>query len=329
MKRIVTSVLALALSLALVAPLPAAAGERPDETHAFLVLVKGSEFFNWAYAGFIDAAKAIGPHIKTEMHGPAEWDATLEARALQQLIAKRVKSVSMTVAEANTLITPINKAIDSGIPVITFDSDSPGSKRLCFVGTDNYAAGFAGGVEMGKWLGDDARIGVSTFPGPDHVKRRLDGFRDGLASVAPGAKVVGVINDESEVTKAETQLTALLQANKDINGIFCAHGAPGPGAAAAVRNLGLQGKVHIMGFDFGLPVIELIETGEIRATVGQNPYLMGYYSMLCAYAATNRSEVPSSFDKLGFGHVPPNGIDTGVNILDKANIGIYKHPPRF
>ena len=93
------------------------------------------------------------------------------------------------------------------------------------------------------------------------------------------------VNDEGKVEVAETALTAMLQANPEINAIFAAHGNPGPGAAAAVRTLGRQGEVHIMGFDFGLPVIELIEAGEIRATVGQNPYLMGYAAMQIAYAA--------------------------------------------
>ncbi len=306
---------------------PASAAERPTETYGMVVFLKGSEFFNWAYAGMVDAAKAIGPHVKTELQGPAEWDATLEARAIEQLVAKKIDGVICTAGEANTMIPAINRAIGQKIPVITFDSDAPGSKRLCFVGTNNYQAGYEAGKAMGEWLGDAARIGICTFPGPDHLKKRQDGFEAGLKDAAPGAKIVAVVNDEGDVAKAETQITAMLQANKEINGIFGAHGNPGPGAAAAVRSLGLQGKVSIMAFDFGLPVIELIEKGEIRGTVGQNPYLMGYMSMLLAYAAHHPTEVPSMFK--GFGHVPTAGIDTGVKILGKDDIGIYKNPPKF
>lgn len=306
---------------------PAAAAERPTETYGMVVFLKGSEFFNWAYAGMVDAAKAIGPHVKTELQGPAEWDATLEARAIEQLVAKKVDGIVCTAGEANTMIPAINRAIGAKIPVITFDSDAPGSKRLCFVGTNNYQAGYEAGKAMGEWLGDAGRIGICTFPGPDHLKKRQDGFEAGLKAVAPGAKIVAVVNDEGDVAKAETQITAMLQANKEINGIFGAHGNPGPGAAAAVRSLGLQGKVSIMAFDFGMPVIELIEKGEIRGTVGQNPYLMGYMSMLLAYAAHHPTEVPSMFKD--FGHVPTAGIDTGVKILGKDDVGIYKNPPKF
>ncbi len=308
-------------------PMTARAEERPTETYGMVVFLKGSEFFNWAYAGMIDAAKAIGPHVKTELHGPAEWDATLEARAIEQLVAKKVDGIIVTAGEANTMVPAINRAIRAKIPVITFDSDAPASNRLAFVGTNNYVAGYEAGKAMGEWLGDAARIGICTFPGPDHLKKRQDGFEAGLKEVAPGAQIVAVVNDEGDVAKAETQITAMLQANKEINGIFGAHGNPGPGAAAAVRSLGLQGKVAIMAFDFGLPVIELIEKGEIRGTVGQNPYMMGYMSMMLAYAGRHPTEVPSGND--GFGHVPTAGIDTGVRILNKETSAIYKNPPRF
>lgn len=299
---------------------------RSTERYGMVVFLKGSEFFNWAYAGMVDAAKALGPHVKVELQGPAEWDATLEARAVEQLIAKRVDGIIVTAGEANTLIPAINKAVDAGIPVITFDSDSPDSKRLCFAGTENYNAGWEAGKAIVEWLDGQGEVGISTFPGPDHLKQRLDGFEDALAQLASGLKIAATVNDEGDVAKAETQITAMLQANPDITAIFCAHGNPGPGAAAAVRNLDLQGKVQIMGFDFGMPVIELIEKGEIRGTVGQNPYLMGYMGMMMAYAARHETGVPSEHE--GFGHVPEK-IDTGVSILYKDTIGLYKNVPRF
>jgi ribose transport system substrate-binding protein len=297
---------------------------RPDERYAMVVFLSGSEFFNWAYAGLRDAAAAIGPHVQVELHGPAEWDASLQARAVQQLVARRVDGIVVTAGEAAALRPAINRAIDARIPVITFDSDSPESRRLTFVGTDNYNAGWTAGRTMAEWLGGHGSVGVSTFPGPDHLKRRVDGFRDALAQFGPGIRIAAVVNDEGDVAKAEMQITAMLQANPDITGIFCAHGNPGPGAAAAVRNLGLSGKVQIMAFDFATPVIELIESGEIRGTVGQNPYLMGWMSMLLAYGARHPGSVP---DESSFGPVPAT-IDTGVIILGRDEIARYRSVPK-
>lgn len=319
---LVTSIFAGGRSEGQMAP---AQANLPQETYGMVVFLKGSEFFNWTYAGALDAAKAIGPHVRVELQGPAEWDATLQARAVDQLVARRVNGLLVTAGDAATLVPSINRATAAGIPVITFDSDAPGSDRLAFVGTNNYQAGFTAGTEMAKWLDGRGHVGISTFPGPDHLRQRVQGFRDALD--AAGANIrVSVVNDEGDVSRAETQLTALLQANPDINGIFAAHGNPGPGAASAVNSLNRVGSVNIMGFDFGMPVIELIEKGEIRGTVGQNPYLMGYMAMILAYSANHPTDVPSTLAP--FGHVPSN-VDTGVAVLGEAEVQMYKNPPQF
>jgi ribose transport system substrate-binding protein len=211
------------------------------------------------------------------------------------------------------------------VPVILFDSDAPASNRLTFASTNQYQAGYEAGKAMADW--GVKRVVISTFIGPDHLQKRVDGFTDALTEFAPDAEIVQVVNDEGKVEVAEAQLTAALEADPTIDGIFGAHGNPGPGAAAAVRTTGLEGQVQIMAFDFGLPVIELIDKGEIKATVGQNPYLMGYTGMLLLYGSVVPTDVPSTNQPLG--HVVNSDIDTGVAILTKDDIEIFKTPPSF
>jgi ribose transport system substrate-binding protein len=290
-----------------------------DQTYAMVVFLKGSEFFNWAYGGMQDAAKLLGADIKTELRGPATWDASQEARAIEQLIAKGVKGIIVTAGDATTLNPAIDKAIARGIPVITFDSDAPDSQRLCFAGTNNYEAGKVAGKSMVEWLNGEGEVGISTFPGPNHLVERIRGFKDGLAGSK--VKVVATCNDEGKVAAAESAITAMLQAHPEIDAVFAAHGNPGPGAVAAVKNVGKEGKIQIMGFDFGMPVVEGIDKGQIRGTVGQNPYLMGYMGMMMAWAANQKTRVDGM-------HVPPS-INTGVRILTKEDIGVYKSPPAF
>jgi ribose transport system substrate-binding protein len=302
----------------------AVGAQTKNETYGMVVFLKGSEFFNWCYAGMIDAAKQLG--VKTELVGPADWDATKEAIAIDQLVAKKDVGILATAGDAKTMNNSINNAIAAKIPVITFDSDAPDSQRLTFVSTESYAAGFLAGKTMAGWLNGKGHIGISTNVGPDHLKRRVEGFKDAIAQYGPDIKVT-IVNDEGDVAKAQTVIQAMLQANPDMNGVFGAHGNPGPGAAAAVRALGLQGKVQIMAFDFGGPVIELIEKGEIRGTVGQSPYLMGYLAMKTAYDARHPWAAPIKTAS-GFG-LTPNFIDTGVTILTKDTIAPFKNPPKF
>jgi len=296
-----------------------AASVYAEQTYGMVVFLKGSEFFNWSYGGMQDAAKLLGADIKTELWGPATWDASQEARAIEQLIAKGVDGIIVTAGDATTLNPAIDKAVAKGIPVITFDSDAPDSKRLSFAGTNNYEAGKVAGKAMVEWLNGEGEVGVSTFPGPNHLVERIRGFKDGLEG--SNVKVVAECNDEGKVAAAEAAITAMLQAHPEIDAVFAAHGNPGPGAVAAVKNVGKEGEIEIMGFDFGMPVVEAIDKGQIRGTVGQNPYLMGYISMMMAWGANQETRVDGP-------HAPPS-VNTGVRILTKDDIGVYKSPPAF
>ena len=124
-----------------------------EELYGMVVFLKGSEFFNWCYQGMVDAAARIGPHVKTELQGPAEWDASLEARAIEELTAKGATGILTTAGDAAPMVPSINAAIEAMIPVITFDSDAPASKRLTFVGTQNYAGRLRGGRSNGRMAG--------------------------------------------------------------------------------------------------------------------------------------------------------------------------------
>ncbi|KSV71977.1 hypothetical protein N182_29910 [Sinorhizobium sp. GL2] len=293
---------------------PVAAQDKPEH-YAMVVFLKGSEFFNWSYAGFQDAAKTVG--ATTELQGPADWDASAEARAVDQLVAKGVKGIAVTAGDADTLVNSINNAIAKKVPILTFDSDSPKSKRLLFVGTDNYHAGFAAGKAIGEKRGDSARVGISLFAGNDAVNQRIEGFKAGLASVAPNAKIVAQVNDEGDLQKAEQVNTAMLQANADINVIFCAHGNPATGALAASRNVGRdQGdnKVDVIAYAIDIPILQGVQDGEYTMTVAQNPYMMGVQSFFQLWSAAH----PTQFDNMnapGFGNVPSANIDTGVRML--------------
>lgn len=325
-KRILTG---LGVSLAIVTAMAAPAFA--EERYGMVVFLKGSEFFNWSYAGFKDAAATVG--ATTELQGPADWDASAESKAVDELVAKGVKGIAVTAGDADTLTSSIDAAMKSNVPTLTFDSDSPKSTRLLFVGTDNYNAGYAAGVAVGKLLGDKARVGVSRIPGLDSINHRFAGFQEGLKSVAPGAQIVAEVNDEGDIQKAETVNTAMLQAHPDINVIWCAHGNPGTGALAATRNVGRdQGdnKVSVFAWAIDVPILQGIEDGEFAATVAQNPYNMGVQAFFQLYAASH----PTQFESMvhpGFGQVSAGNIDTGVKILLKGDPAIkaLMTPPKL
>jgi ribose transport system substrate-binding protein len=305
----------------------ASAPAASQETYVMISFSRGVEFFAWAFAGMYDAARMFGPHVNVEWQGPVTWNASLEANTLQNVIRRRVNGILVSAAD-KTLFTPvINTAIEAGIPVICFDSDAPESKRLAVVTTDNYQAGYTAGVTMAQWLNGKGAIGVSTIKNAMHLEERLRGFRAGVASQSPDTAIY-LIEGEGQGEPQENALyeyKILLKAHPEIQGLFGTWAGTGGAAVEAVRDFQLQEQVSILAFDFSSVTINAIEQGEIRATVAQNPYLMGYYGMLLAYSAAHPTAVPSR--QPGFGHVPL-AIDTGVSIVGKETIGQFKQPPK-
>jgi ribose transport system substrate-binding protein len=340
-KILLTSVFIIALlSLALTGcktqepVVPTSEGEKvqEEELYSMVVFTKGAEYFNWCYAGALAAAESIGDHITVELQGPAEWDASLEARTVEQLIGKNPSAILVSSADEATLIPAIDKAVDTGIPVIGFDSDSPESQRLSYVGTNNYDFGATGAMAMGEYLNGEGQVAIITVPGMAAMDERAQGFQDELAENFPGIEVVSILNDEGDVAKAESVAQAALQANSEIVGVFSTHGYGAPGVAAAVRTLDRVGEVTIIGSDYGGPVIELLQTGEVQATVIDDPYLIGYQAFMLAYAAAHPTNVPSQNPP--FGHVPPiifggSSLLTGENLEDPAILDLYQNPPTF
>lgn len=312
---------------------PAQAGgaaEKDAELYSMVVFTKGAEYFNWCYAGMKDAAASLGSHISVELQGPAEWDASLEARAVEQVIAKKPTGILVAAADETTLNSAIRKALDFGIPVIGFDSDAADSGRLSYVGTDNYDFGATAAKSMSEMIGNSGEVAICLVPGSIAQEERAEGFKSWLAENAPDIKVVSELNDEGDVAKSETVCAALLQSNPNIKGIFSTHGYGAPGAAAAARTLNKLENIAIIGSDYSSAVIELLQAGDIEGTIVDDPYLIGYEAMMLAYAAAHPTDVPSANPP--FGHVPPiiyggSSLLTGEMLKDEAILAKYQNPP--
>ena len=163
---------------------------KSEELYSMVVFTKGAEYFNWCYAGMKDAAASIGDHITVELQGPAEWDASLEARTVEQVTAKNPTGILVASADETTLNAAIGKALDAGIPVIGFDSDAAESGRLSYVGTDNYDFGATAAKSMAEMLGGEGEVAICMVPGAIAQEDRAEGFKNWLEENAPDIKVV-------------------------------------------------------------------------------------------------------------------------------------------
>jgi len=296
----------------------AAAGHM-DQLYVEVSALGNLDYFYDHKLGMKLAGEALG--VRTEYVGPAEYDMPAMITAFEQAMAKKGIKGVVVVGFEDALVPIINKAIARGIPVVTVDADLPSSKRVAFVGTGNYKAGFEGGTKLAQLIGGNGKVALMTKVGQSNLEERIRGYKDAIAKY-PGMSLVQIVDTQSDAIIAAQVATAVLRKNPDLAGIGCVEAAGGMGAATAVKESQLAGKVRIVSMDRGNEVLEQIGQGVISATVAQRTALMPFYATQILYNLANQ-DVPITTDNAGAQvSASPAVIDTGVIIVDKSN---YKY----
>ena len=156
-------------------------------------------YWQTAVAGFNHAAAQY--QVTARVDGPDNHDPQAELAALQKAVAAKPNGILVSASDASVLQSEIDAAIAAGIPVITFDSDAPGSRRLYFIGTNNLDAGRLGGHRVIEKLGGKGNVVFFTLGGQANTDERLKGFKD-VFSTRPGINIVEVVDIKGDPTTA-------------------------------------------------------------------------------------------------------------------------------
>jgi ribose transport system substrate-binding protein len=144
--------------------------------------------FDYANKGAQRYAAEAG-NIEVIYHGPDRADELKQKEILESFISQGVDGIAISVLNAQFLTSTIDRAVEAGIPVVTWDSDAPASKRLAFYGVDDYESGLIMGREAARLLEGKGTVAFLTSLGANNLQRRLDGARDALAE-HPGITIV-------------------------------------------------------------------------------------------------------------------------------------------
>jgi len=287
-----------------------------DELYVEVSALGNLDYFRDHKLGMQLAGKILG--VRTEYVGPAEYDMTAMITAFEQTLAKKNLKGIVVVGFEDALIPIVNKAVDSGIPVVTVDADLPGSKRVAFVGTGNYQAGYRGGMKLASLIGYKGKVALMTKVGQSNLNERIRGYEAALGQYE-AIEIVQKVDTESDPLKAALAAVAVLQTHPGLAGLGCVEASGGVGAATAVREAKLIGRVKIVAMDRGNDVLALIKEGTISATVAQQTALMPLYAVQILYQLNNY-DIPITADnsQAGVSGVP-SYVDTGVIIVDQSN----------
>ncbi|HTS06564.1 MAG TPA: substrate-binding domain-containing protein [Candidatus Eisenbacteria bacterium] len=289
-----------------------------DEYFVFVSANLQVPYWKTAGTGFNNAASQL--KVRADFTGPQSYDPKAERDALDQAVQKKATGILLSVADANVLKDGIDKAIAAGIPVVTLDSDAPSSKRLFFIGTNNYQAGFTGGQRLAQELKGKGNVVVFTMPDQPNLQDRLRGYKDALAKT-PEIKITRVVDIQGDPRIAFDTTTQIVGKERDkVDAFVCLEAQSGKEVAGVLNSYHVSGKT-VIAMDTDQETLDWIQKGVIAATIAQKPYTMAFVGMQMLDNVYHHK--PSSLDRdwSKDSYAPiPSFVDTGSDLIDKSNV---------
>jgi ribose transport system substrate-binding protein len=289
----------------------------PDEKYYFVAANIKLPYWETAKNGFMHGINAM--KVKGEMVGPDTYLPQEEQTEFQRVEKLKPAGILVSAADANLLKADINLAIADGIPVITVDSDSPQSKRLFFVGTNNYEAGHMGGVHLAELMKNKGNVVVFSMPDQANLADRLKGYKDALAD-HPAIKIAEMVDIKGDPRVAFDVTQEILTKRKDkVDAFVCLEASAGQEVAEVLNRAKVTDKV-ILAFDTNDETLKWIQQGVIAATIAQKPWSMSYIAlqMLDHIHHNPPPSLDHSFAADTFSTLP-SFVDTGATLIDRDN----------
>ncbi len=293
----------------------------PQGTYYLIATNIKLPYWQSALSGLNAAAKDL--NVKAEMVGPETYKPREQHEEFQRVLSQNPSGILISVGDQRLMRADIDSAISRGIPVFTLDSDAENSKRLMFIGTDNYKAGLLTGSTVNSTLNGKGNIAVFTMPEQLNLVQRLHGLSDALAS-HPNLKITRTVDVQGDPQVALAAARDIL--GKDaakVDAFVCLEAISCSEIAKALNEHNVPGKL-VVAMDTDPRTLEWIKKGLISATVAQKPFTMAYVG-LRMLADLNASKI-GNLDK-PWASSPeskiPTFVDTGVTLVNGDNADAY------
>lgn len=198
-----------------------------------------------------------------------------ESDNFENLIASGFDAILFNPTDADGSIVNILKAKQAGVPVFCMDREvNADDAATSQVLSDNYSGCVEIGVKFVQTLGETGKyVELLGLVGDNNTWARSGGFHS-VVDQFPGLQLVAQQSADFDRNKALEVLESILQANPDIDAVFCGNDAMAMGAYQALQAAGKAEQVKVFGFDGAADVVEKIAEGKIVATGMQRPLVM-------------------------------------------------------
>ena len=248
------------------------------------VVAEGSRFA-------ADELAKEGIKVKVIWDQPPQADVTDQNQRIETNIGRHPDGLAVACLDQATNVQMLKEAREAGVNVMTFNSFC--ADEFPFVGQKN---SYQDGYDLGKYLADhiggEGKVGIlaGSLTATDHVER-IKGFKDALKDY-PKVQIVFEQPDNDVLEDAVSLTENALQAHPDIKGFFGSNASNPIGAARAVANAGLKGKVAIVGMDDLPEAVDFVCDGTITALKAQRQWDIGYWAVKYMVAMNQNHTYP-------------------------------------
>ncbi len=237
-------------------------------------------FFEKIREGMEAAEKELVDYkIKVTYLHPNKLDPLSQIDVIKKIDKHNADGILMN--PANSMLTSyINKFTKDATPVVTFNSDVEESDRLFYVGPDMCLSGKIAGELMGKFMRGKGKVLVlEADPRVSSINLRKENFLKVIKEDYPDMHIVATFEFGEDDEAARAICERALLDFPEINGVFVNTAAGTVGVAKALEALTDDVRPIAVGFDAPEYVREMIKKNVLAATICQEPFLQGYYSM--------------------------------------------------
>jgi ribose transport system substrate-binding protein len=209
-------------------------------------------------------------------------------------------------------IAAVRRAKDAGIPVFCMDREiNANDAAVSQVLSDNYNGCVSLGQYFVKRVGEKGKYAeVLGIVGDNNTTNRSKGFHE-VVDQYPGLKMVAQQSGDFDRAKGLAVMTGMLQANPDINAVFCGNDAMAMGAIQALAAANKADKVLVFGFDGSDEAVKAVADGKLAATVMQYPKTMA------------RTAAENADKYIKGDHNLPQKIPVAVDLVTKDNVAKF------
>jgi ribose transport system substrate-binding protein len=290
------SLLRLWPSLALLALVFPACHRRERPLYAVIPKGQANVFWQTVHAGAAAEAREAGVDIA--WNGPAlETDYTRQITVLDDFINRHVDGIVLAPNDRKALVPAVARAKRAGIALTIIDSGADTDDYVSFIATDNYGGGAMAAKRLAEILGGKGKVAmIAVAPGSASTLAREQGFTDTLKKDFPALHLAAWQYGMSDYTRSLSVTEDILTAHPDIEGIFASNEASTVGAAQALKERGLAGKVKVVGFDSSSPLLADLKAGAVDSLVLQDPFQMAYQGLKTLIDNRAGRKIPKRID---------------------------------